>query len=242
MLGAREQLYPSSDISSDAKLCRICLDSDELADDEMIAPCRCAGSMGWVHRKCLDEWRAQEQVPFAFTHCPQCKFQYRTEVNDAAFATKRLWLTLFVARDTIGVFVVLQGVAAGLALLMHACDPHGYIKRLYPPKWAEVTAASRLSIGPYYVSTVILLLAALGLLGLVLTTGAAHGAPPHRAPSTRCTADLVHHVGRRCSPSLARCPARAATRGRRRRAAAARGARGIAAATTAATHATPTRA
>ena len=35
---------------------------------------------------------------------------------------------------------------------------------------------------------------------------ATHGAPPHRAPSTRCTADPMHHVWHRC---LTRCSRRA---------------------------------
>ena len=32
-------------------------------------------------------------------------------------------------------------------------------------------------------------------------TRATHGALPHRAPSTRCTAESVHRVWHRCSPA-----------------------------------------
>ena len=38
--------YPSTDF----RMCRICLESDAPDDDPLIAPCRCAGSMQWVHR------------------------------------------------------------------------------------------------------------------------------------------------------------------------------------------------
>ena len=57
-----ELSYPSTDF----RQCRICLETDAPEDDPLIAPCRCAGSMQWVHRKCLDEWRAQAaSVPAA---------------------------------------------------------------------------------------------------------------------------------------------------------------------------------
>ena len=58
-------LYPSV---PDEFACRICLESDQTPDDPLIAPCRCAGTTKWVHRGCLDEWRAQNQIPLAFTH------------------------------------------------------------------------------------------------------------------------------------------------------------------------------
>ena len=46
------------------------------------------------------------------------------------------------------------------------------------------------------------------------STRAAHGALPHRAPSTRCTADLVHRVWHRCpTPSLAALAAQETTWG-----------------------------
>ena len=156
--------YPSTDF----RTCRICLESDAPADDPLIAPCRCAGSMQWVHRKCLDEWRAQDQVPMAFTHCPQCKFQYHTELNEGEQTLKWVKLSLFVARDTVGLFVAVQVVLGGLAFLVHACDPAEKIASLYPPDWASRKSPVHLSIGPYYVTTCIAVLALLGFVGLCL--------------------------------------------------------------------------
>ena len=74
-------LYPSV---PDEFACRICLESDQTPDDPLIAPCRCAGTTKWVHRGCLDEWRAQNQIPLAFTHCPNCKFQCKQRHSPAA--------------------------------------------------------------------------------------------------------------------------------------------------------------
>ena len=74
-------LYPSV---PDEFACRICLESDQTPDDPLIAPCRCAGTTKWVHRGCLDEWRAQNQILLAFTHCPNCKFQCKQRHSPAA--------------------------------------------------------------------------------------------------------------------------------------------------------------
>lgn len=53
--------------------CRICLDSDvRLA---LIAPCACSGSSRWVHRECLDRWRATRE-DVAFSKCTECLTPY----------------------------------------------------------------------------------------------------------------------------------------------------------------------
>ena len=64
--------------------CRICFEEDSTPTDELIAPCRCAGTQKHIHRRCLDEWRAQDMVPNAFSHCPTCKFQYITAIDETA--------------------------------------------------------------------------------------------------------------------------------------------------------------
>ncbi|CAL1161848.1 unnamed protein product [Cladocopium goreaui] len=80
--------------------CRLCLGQ---ADDELIAPCRCAGSGRWVHRECLDTWRASGQNPRAFTHCCACGFRYKlvkstvdgTTSTTVSCKTRKLLLRLF---------------------------------------------------------------------------------------------------------------------------------------------------
>lgn len=38
------------------KACRICLDDAEEEDNPFITPCKCAGSMRFIHLNCLKEW------------------------------------------------------------------------------------------------------------------------------------------------------------------------------------------
>ncbi|KAL6223002.1 hypothetical protein ACLB2K_006392 [Fragaria x ananassa] len=85
--------------------CRICLESD---GRDFIAPCKCKGTSKYVHRECLDHWRAVKEG-FAFAHCTTCKAPYHLRVHQAA---DRKWRTLkfrfFVTRDIIFIFLAVQ--------------------------------------------------------------------------------------------------------------------------------------
>ncbi|RYG98676.1 hypothetical protein EON65_51140 [archaeon] len=65
------------DSSLEPLICRICLDEDE--GSSLIAPCSCRGSQRWVHRGCLDKWRAtQETKPFTTcSRCTECLTSYQ---------------------------------------------------------------------------------------------------------------------------------------------------------------------
>lgn len=44
------------------KACRICLDDMEEEDNPFITPCKCAGSMRFIHLKCLREWLDSKRI------------------------------------------------------------------------------------------------------------------------------------------------------------------------------------
>lgn len=46
--------------------------------DDLLTPCRCRGTMKWVHRGCLEEWR-RTSAPGSdsFLKCDMCKTEYR---------------------------------------------------------------------------------------------------------------------------------------------------------------------
>ena len=73
---------PSGTVASsldDEQVCRICLESTNNADpfspERLIAPCQCRGTSAWVHRGCLDRWRATQEDR-AFSQCTECTFGY----------------------------------------------------------------------------------------------------------------------------------------------------------------------
>jgi len=52
------QMKQSPTLSSDDKnrICRICLSDENTAADPLINPCKCSGSMKWIHLECLRKW------------------------------------------------------------------------------------------------------------------------------------------------------------------------------------------
>ncbi|KAJ7945358.1 Zinc finger protein [Quillaja saponaria] len=101
--------------------CRICLETE---GRDFIAPCKCRGTSKYVHRECLDHWRAVKEG-FAFAHCTTCKAPYHLQVHAAA---DRRWRTLkfqfFVTRDIIFIFLAVQLVITSLAYLVYLIDGH----------------------------------------------------------------------------------------------------------------------
>jgi hypothetical protein len=48
---------------------------------ELIAPCRCKGTIRWVHRMCLDMWRVACYRTEAYDRCEQCRAEYQLEAG-----------------------------------------------------------------------------------------------------------------------------------------------------------------
>ena len=53
-------------------------------EDELIAPCECRGTMRYVHRECLNQWRTASPRSDSFTRCEQCF---------ASYHFKNTWIT-----------------------------------------------------------------------------------------------------------------------------------------------------
>ena len=75
-----------------AIVCRICLDHEDTPSNPLLRPCRCRGSMAYVHRNCLNEWRRQSIHPNSIYQCDTCKFEYRfaTAIRPDRFTIARV--------------------------------------------------------------------------------------------------------------------------------------------------------
>ena len=56
------------------KRCRICYEEDQ-STSVLMFPCKCNGTIKWVHEKCIKEWIKISKK----NYCPQCKYQYKIE-------------------------------------------------------------------------------------------------------------------------------------------------------------------
>lgn len=59
--------------SNDQRTCKICYGNDEDGDlEEWMTPCKCSGSIKWVHKDCMEKWL--DNAPFRQqTHCNTCR-------------------------------------------------------------------------------------------------------------------------------------------------------------------------
>ena len=55
-LGDRHQKTAADAVEVEAPSCRICLSDEQERDNPMISPCKCDGTMKYIHVNCLKEW------------------------------------------------------------------------------------------------------------------------------------------------------------------------------------------
>lgn len=94
LTGCRRSSHPLLEIQSQ-EVCRICYDSGD-EDNPLIAPCKCSGSMQYVHLQCLRKWmdgrlsvnsNTQDQGTTTVSYfwrnldCELCKVSYPTTVE-----------------------------------------------------------------------------------------------------------------------------------------------------------------
>ena len=79
-----ERLFTPPPQPNREKTCRICLSGQEegtsfsyvLITGRLISPCRCRGTMKFVHLSCLNSWRYSSPNAKSVYQCDQCKYKY----------------------------------------------------------------------------------------------------------------------------------------------------------------------
>lgn len=93
--------------------CKICLEvkSEEAA---LISPCRCAGTMRYVHEECLKAWLLARQSEINDSACEVCKYVYNMQINikQKCEFKKRAKFTAF----RVVQYVFIGGMIVGLSI------------------------------------------------------------------------------------------------------------------------------
>ena len=150
---------PDAHDADSAPACRICFDGS--SEGELIVPCLCSGSSLWIHRRCLDEWRAVNVGLPAFSECSTCQFKFEYErplVAPSTFHTVKC--RLLVVRDVLGLLLLSQVWLIVLAAFIGGFDDGAghHLRRRFP----------HISPHPlYYLFSVLISLALLGVFGLL---------------------------------------------------------------------------
>ncbi|KAI9339702.1 hypothetical protein BDR26DRAFT_862147 [Obelidium mucronatum] len=110
------------------RTCRICFCSEDSEDDDgnqepldndpaidlgrLISPCKCKGSMKYVHLSCLNEWRKVTANNNSFFKCDQCNYEYHFERTKWAHVLRNNLLITFLAILTFSTLVLFAGFLA----------------------------------------------------------------------------------------------------------------------------------
>mmetsp|Transcript_25378 Transcript_25378/g.30077 ORF Transcript_25378/g.30077 Transcript_25378/m.30077 type:complete len:271 (-) Transcript_25378:65-877(-) len=62
--------------------CRICF--GDSSEGKLFSPCKCKGTMGYVHVECLQKWRIEKEKSPSYYRCDQCHYNYNLKRVDAA--------------------------------------------------------------------------------------------------------------------------------------------------------------
>ncbi|XP_060213096.1 uncharacterized protein LOC132640503 [Lycium barbarum] len=138
--------------------CRICLETN---GRDFIAPCKCRGTSKYVHRGCLDQWRAVKEG-FAFSHCTTCEAPFYLRVNDLQRKWRTLKFRFFVTTDILFIFLAVQLIIASLGFLVYVIDKHQMF-------WLHVHWGFGSELSFYYICGVLLFLALMGISGCFLS-------------------------------------------------------------------------
>ncbi|USP77693.1 ERAD-associated E3 ubiquitin-protein ligase doa10 [Curvularia clavata] len=83
----------------EADTCRICR-GEGTADEPLFFPCKCSGSIRYVHQECLMEWLSHTQKK----HCELCKTSFRFTKLYHPNMPNRIPTTVFIHRAALHVF------------------------------------------------------------------------------------------------------------------------------------------
>lgn len=126
---------PSDDESENTKFCRQCFDADENGSTRvLIAPCVCRGTRTWVHRDCLNTWRATSNQNFDM--CEICAFTYRYEEESTTPAKEQARKRAYAWKTTLYltcVMLCIGSVMSLLGLLVYGID----VNRTISDEWFD---------------------------------------------------------------------------------------------------------
>jgi len=121
------------------RVCRNCHDDQ---GDDFIAPCNCSGSIQWVHRKCLDEWRSVSPNPQSFYRCDVCHYAYEfrevEEQNGGSCSSSNLKIHLLIIRDILFGIFIWQSIVWGIAGIMYATEFHAFASDMFDWHWPDL--------------------------------------------------------------------------------------------------------
>ncbi|KAH6948592.1 hypothetical protein HPB50_025188 [Hyalomma asiaticum] len=110
----------SNEAGIGSRMCRFCHDGDE--EEPLVSPCKCSGTIRFVHASCMEHWLNQRNVDF----CDLCgeRFQMAAQPSVATqffhwISRREAQLQRALLRDALVWAVVTTGTAIVYAMILH---------------------------------------------------------------------------------------------------------------------------
>ena len=63
----------------ECRICRLGPDPEDPEDEPMCQPCKCSGSIGYVHQTCQEQWLKHKNKALGTAKCELCSYQFLFE-------------------------------------------------------------------------------------------------------------------------------------------------------------------
>ena len=153
--------------------CRLCNQTSPVTS--LLRPCPCTSPSPFVHRACLDSWRAFNLDGRSFSHCSTCGFAYRfSPVQDSSTAMLDRSLQWQSHTSKFLSWMAIAGLSSllFLAIFVNACDLSNHI----PPSFPSLSP-----LMAYLIVALLLLLLLLNLWGILAFSYGLHLPITYRA-------------------------------------------------------------
>ncbi|CAE7527963.1 marchf5 [Symbiodinium sp. CCMP2456] len=100
------------------RVCRVCQAAEPA--DELLEPCRCSGSVRWIHRSCLNNWRRHcwASSPSGALQCELCGSLYVYEFCRLAPCRAAYMIMTEAAVCCLPIFLIFLAIAAAVDLVV----------------------------------------------------------------------------------------------------------------------------
>lgn len=137
-------MIPQEPSSVCDKACRICYDKEK-EKDPLLIPCKCEGSMKFIHSSCLKKCIVASKLPLTEAECEICKTKYKINITQNSFLDKEKVKNFTF--QSIFFIIILIGILTGFIIaLFNILKSQGVLEKKYYPIYFAGTGLCSLII------------------------------------------------------------------------------------------------
>lgn len=118
------------------RVCRLCFSGEvTIETGRLFSPCRCSGSMRYIHLSCLNQWRRRSPKASSYFQCDQCHYRYNVRRTFVAELLQSHNTTAILTAVCLMTTVFVLGGAALYFSISHRFLEWLYTSINWTPEW-----------------------------------------------------------------------------------------------------------